>query len=80
MISTRRTFAKNIAAATAAIIPLLPFIPLILGIIAVGWVLGKVFDLVGGIIGGIAIGIVCSGSRFSAVRRFLARPDSRTPR
>jgi hypothetical protein len=45
------------AAATAAIAPFLPFIPLILGIIAVGWVLGKVFNFIGSIVGGVFGGI-----------------------
>jgi TP901 family phage tail tape measure protein len=45
------------AAAAAVITPFLPLIPLILGIVTVGWVLGKVFNFVGSIIGGVFGGI-----------------------
>ena len=44
-------------AATAAIIPFLPLIPLMLGIVAIGWVLGKVFNFVGSIVGGVFGGV-----------------------
>lgn len=54
-------------AAMTAILPLLPFIPLILGIIAVGWVLGKVFGFVGSIIGGVFQGIWDSTSEVFGV-------------
>jgi TP901 family phage tail tape measure protein len=46
-----------LASATAAISPFLPFIPLLLGIVAVGWVLGKVFSFIGSIVAGVFGGI-----------------------